>query len=725
MFGHPGISALEFAGEHQEARKTLSLKGKAISMTTTTTIATTTSTSETVSKLAEDQHTTELESPQPPIQPEEISLQQRRRTFMNHTPRNLEMRLPERKEFPKTIGTDAEHTSLNKSDETLQPSTSHQPACGQTASPTSSDQTHHSALGIWMSKNIVEVNANPPVELESKEMVPDMARKSTPKNSTSRRNSFTSSLASRMTRRASTAHSSQTIHSHTLVEHHQSNEKHRRCQTSYKIVTSSPKSFNSRFSPQEPWVSHHHRQETSSTVSDLPPQVKIDDITEVSTFRAIQEYFDSQIFTRSAVSTSWHRFSSPPNIPLPNSPAQTRISIPPVEPVAVFPNDELELFRGPAPDLPLRSPARLHPLNRVRSKIVDADFASAAEGQYSPYDKFDALSLRKRYSGCVSVRLRQTERAGSSTLGRMAPPILGHAALAATVDLNELSLFLKNTGPPSDGEDPRKKPALKKIFKVPRKCLAVRVGFIEGHPSKNKQLPPPTCAREMRTASGARHLRIVVPTDYLTYDHTIMLPVCLSNRRSRHISITWNDEMLTPLASASLEHAISEFNAMGKESHTPPMTIRTPKRSPMALTPVPVEDHPLKSRKEKTKARKLRDLKKMKRHSANTSICTSTTEDSIAVAPATPDQSLVQMRGSPTESVDERQEERPLSNMVRLQHNFVLLQRQNTELADALARMMGLEMEDGDLDADVVLKTYKRLRFSSDPEWDDLVMSGN
>jgi hypothetical protein len=723
MFGHPGISALEFAGEHQKASKTLLLKGKAVSITTTTT----TSTSKRSNKPTEDQHTTELVSPQPPIWLGEISLQRRRRTFMNHTPRNFEMRSPNRTEFPQTVEPYTErHTSLKGSDETLRPGTSHQSACGQTTSSTSNEQIHRSALGTWMAKNSVEVNANAPVELDSKEVVSDMAGKSTPKNSSSRRNSFTSSLASRITVRVSPAHSSQEIHPHTLVERHQPSEKRCRRQTPYKIMTSSPKSINSRFSPLEPWVAHHRHHKTTSTVTDLPPQVEIDDIAEVSTFSAIQEYFDNQVSTRSAVSTVQHRSSSPPNIPLTSSPVETRTFSPPVELKAVFPAGGLEIFGESTPDLPPRSPARLHTPNRVRSKTVDADFESAAEGQYSPYDKPDTLEIPKRHGGHESVRPRQAGKTGPSTLGRMAPPILGHAALTATADLNDLSFYLKNTGP-SDGGNPKKKPTLKKIFKVPRKkSLAARVGSVEGRPSKSYQPPPPpACAREMRTASGAKHLRIMVPTDTLSYDHTITLPVSLSNRRSRHISITWTDEMLNPLASAGLEHAISDFNAMGEESPRSPTTPRTPKRSPMTLTPVPVENHPLKSREEKTKARKLRDLEKTKRNTANTIISTSTVNDTTGGALSTPDKSPVQMRGSPMANVDERQEERPLLKIVRLQNRVILLQRQNTELAGALARMMGLEIEDGELEADVVLKTYNRLRFSRDTEWDDLVMGRN
>jgi hypothetical protein len=725
MFGHPGISALEFAGEHQRARKTLSLKGKAISVATTTT---TTSTKKKVSKINDrkDRAAAKLESPKPQ---EEIGLQRRRGTFINHTPRNFEMRSPKRTEFPQTVETSPRpHISLGESDEDLHPGASHQSVCGHNVPASSSEQLQPSTLGFWTAKGSIGVNGDSPAELDSREVVPDSPGKSTLKMSTSRQNSFASSLTSRVTGRTSTAHSSPEIHPHALLERSQPSEKRHRRQTPYSVVTSSPKSNNSRFSPLEPWVAHHRRQGTSSTISDLPPQVEIDDIVEVSTFRAIQAYFDSQVYTRSAESASRHRSSSPPNIPLPSSPVETQISSPPVEPTAIFPADELEIFKEPTPDLPPHGLARLETPSRVSSKTVDADFASAAEGQYSPYDEHHGeLSIPKRRGIRDSVRAEQAERVGSSTLGRMAPPILGHAALTATADLNYLSCYLKNGGPPSDGGSPRKTPVLNKIFKVPRKkTLAARVGSVEGHPSKNKQPSPLACAREMRTVSGARHLRIVVPTDTLSYDHTITLPVSMSNRRSRHVSITWTEEMLNPLASAGLEHAITDFNNMGGDAAKPRTRLRTPKRSPVTLTPVPEEDHPLKSREEKTKARKLRDLKRMKRHTVSTATSTSTTEDTTAGSSVTLDQPPAQMRESSMKSVNEPQEkERPLSKTVSSQHRSLSLQRQNAELAEALARMMGLEMEDGHLEADVVLKTYRQLRFSKDTGWDDLMMNRN
>ncbi|KAF2787788.1 hypothetical protein K505DRAFT_287296 [Melanomma pulvis-pyrius CBS 109.77] len=696
MFGHPGISALEFAGTYQQevakSRKALSLKGK-----------TTTSTHDNISSTAASADTAELESPQPVLQ--EATCQQRRRgTFINHTPRTFEMRSPKRMDFQETR------------DEITDPSD--QGTCDEIARHSSNQKHQTTSVGHWTAKQSVEVNAHAPVELDSKEVVPPLVETAPPRA----RTSFASKVTGRSPQSTSTAHSSQEVYLDNSIEPHRSGEKRRRRQTPYKITA--PNSAKVlRHSSLEPLVAHHRRQGTSSTVSDQPPQVEIeiDDIAGSSTFRAIQEYFDNQESTGSSKSTNDHCSSSPPDIPLPSSP-ELPLPISPFEPAAVFPADELDVPFDQTPELPVRSPARLHTPVRTTTPL-DGDFVSAAEGQYSPYSKnHDNISIPKRRGIRESIRAGQAARAGSSILGRMAPPILGHAALTATADLNDLSFYLKNTGPSTDSliNNSTKKPVFKKMFKARgKKSLAARVGSVEGSPSKNRPKPPMlACAREMRTSSGARHLRIVVPTNTLSHDHTITLPIFGSGpkRRSRHISITWTDEMLNPLASPELEHAISDFNAMEMSPPVPPVTpIRSLKRSPFTLTPVPVEDHPLKTREEQTKARKIRDLKKIKRQISTTS--TTNGEDTTAGALATPVLSPIQMRRSPIENDHEDDEEEVrLSKMVRLQYKVVLLQRQNTELAEALAKMMGLGMEDEDIETDVVLRTYRQLRFSSDVE---------
>ncbi|KAF2708278.1 hypothetical protein K504DRAFT_491958 [Pleomassaria siparia CBS 279.74] len=495
-----------------------------------------------------------------------------------------------------------------------------------------------------------------------------------PNTTNSHTNSIASSLASKVTGRSlrgsSTAHSSQEYHPISLVERRQTGEKRH------------------KYSSLELWAAQHHQEET----------VETDDIAKVSTFRAIQEYFDSQVSTttRSIESISRHCTSSAPNIPLPVSPERTsRSSLEP--PSVLLANDSMmHIPKEHIPDLPCRRPIRLLPPIRAQSQLLSCDFSLAAEGQYSPYDeKHDMVPIPKQHDPGHPVRMGVAAKAGISTLGRMAPPVLGHEALTVTADLSDLSFYLKNTGPSTDNSSLSKKRPVYKMFKVKRKkSLAECLGSIEGSPSKPRPRPPtPACAREMQTSSGARHLRIVVPTD------TLPVTGSGSKWRSRQISITWTDETLNPLASPGLEHAMSDFNAVeeyGRPSDTP---LRSPKCPPVPVRPVQMKEHALITREEKTRARKLRDLKRSKRHTDNTDSTADTTAGALATS-------------TPSRTIDREQEDGEKAKMVSLQHNVVSLQRENRELAEALARMMGLELGNGDLEADVVLKMYRRLMFS-------------
>jgi hypothetical protein len=60
-------------------------------------------------------------------------------------------------------------------------------------------------------------------------------------------------------------------------------------------------------------------------------------------------------------------------------------------------------------------------------------------------------------------------------------------------------------------------------------------------------------------------------------------------------------------------------------------------------------------------------------------------------------------------------EENSTEKMMRLQDRVMLLQRQNSALTAALAKVVGLEMEDGDLEPEFVLRTFRRCRSSRTP----------
>jgi hypothetical protein len=96
MFGHPGISALEFAGsgeQRKSVQKTLSLRGKATAMLSTAT--------QDDNRPLSSTDTARSETLQGEDVQEVSAMQRRRGTFINHTPRTFAMRSPTRMEFSR------------------------------------------------------------------------------------------------------------------------------------------------------------------------------------------------------------------------------------------------------------------------------------------------------------------------------------------------------------------------------------------------------------------------------------------------------------------------------------------------------------------------------------------------------------------------------------------------------------------------------------------------
>jgi hypothetical protein len=378
-----------------------------------------------------------------------------------------------------------------------------------------------------------------------------------------------------------------------------------------------------------------------------------------------------------------------------------------MEPIAIHPIGEPELSSSPPP-VPDRSPKRLtNPSFPAPSKAVrfrDSDFIIAAEGHYSPYDyesDTDVLHVAKKRT----QNRRKVSQRYPPNLGRLAPPILGHDSITASSDLrlNELAYFLRNTGPAVAPQPVTKeeKPKGMKLFKVKqRKSLAARVGSVEGSPQRAVQNRPrvPKCTREMTTSQGARHLKIIIPTESPPSDQTTTQPTPKQkpHRRSRHISISFTEEMLNPLASPAVERMLSNSDTPPDRSVSAPVprSPRSPKRSP---EPTPVDNHPLQaSRRDSTRARKLRDLQRVKR------------KPLPEQPPATAVGALPTPIHTPEPSADE--EDGAAGNkMGVLEERVIQLQRQNTQLAEALAKIAGLQITDGDVRSEEVLKEVRRI----------------
>lgn len=162
----------------------------------------------------------------------------------------------------------------------------------------------------------------------------------------------------------------------------------------------------------------------------------------------------------------------------------------------------------------------------------------------------------------------------------------------------------------------------------------------------------------------------MIPTGSLADEPaTTLAGPASDSHNSSQVNISMTEEMFNPLASPAVEHAISRETAKGPSSPGLGVTRRSAR---MEAVPISVEDHPLETREEQTRARKLRDLQKFKR----------LTESGIV------------------EQVAELEEKALTSEyMVK-------------ELTEALAKIMGIEVEEGEteLDPEAVLKAFKEAR---------------
>ncbi|KAJ4364220.1 hypothetical protein N0V95_000842 [Ascochyta clinopodiicola] len=742
MFGHPGISALEYAGTLAAAKE----QNRRASVTSASLKRKSTAETHNENTKAKTPAATGKFETALPLAPvhyiDEFGAQRRRKDmFVNHTPRDFDMRTPQSVEVyrPSTASSNENYSRPR----------------------INSQNSHSSSVGSHLEQKRLTVNPGAPVELDSREVGMASTPRITPEvyrpiAVPPHRRSISSPLTKIITyqprqARAIVSNSHQKrevrVRSTTTPDHDQKERKQSRRQTPYKV--SCPEvNAGAPHASLEPWVTKHER-DASSTASDIPTQEDLEKLEEVAPLGVIQKYFESQADSReSSLRRVRHRHTpSPPKMPLPHSPdpiLRTK------DHIAIFPMEDLELMTDAPPAVPERSPKRVtnprFPLRKESITSVDSDFARAAEGQFTEYDQRDTeIHLPKKRSQ-IYGSVGQAARAGSSNLGRMAPPILGHDALTASSDLglNDLSYYLKHTGPNLDSQATGRQRAKSgpKIFKVKRKSLAARVGSVEGSPQRARQKPRvPTCAREMTTSGGAKHLKIIIPrisgTDNLTF------PLAVSGsqyqkQRARHMSLSFTEDMLVPpLASPAVERAIQGFSSYDRASRSfsapnimdvAASAIRKGKSPPISPTLIPVLEHPLAehplTREEQTKARKLRDLKRARRKEIPSTISASTStqprhSDTGPGALPTPRQTPEPIFDSTVEiSVledDACTEDSPSEKVSRLQDRVILLQRQNTDLTAALAKIVGLELENGDLEPEYVLQTFRRCRHSRTP----------
>jgi hypothetical protein len=722
MFGHPGISALEYAGQldkmREEQRKSeTSLKRKSETSTRdkNTTASTTAGAEEDAIELTPPLHFID-----------EFGCQQRKRgAFVNHTPRNFEMRSSQAMEVYRPSRAESENYSRPLSRQSSLASGSPAIASQHGHSPS----TNSSSFGKRSTLNHETV-----AELDSTEIGMSSSPEVYLPSTRSHRRSLSAPHGKILTYQPGTATSvsypskDPSLRSTSLTDHQPQEKKRQRRQTPFKLITSAQINLP-RHAPLEPWVAEHRRKETSDTVEtigDVPVDMDRELSAEFGTFGVIQRYFDSQgggPVSASNVASEGHSMKlSGITLPVSEEPNLPKSYL---EPIAIYPIDELALPDDPPP-VPNRSPKRLtnpsFPASPRTLRVRDSDFNIAAEGEYSPYDPDDDIMHVAKRRSQERPKVEHAAWIGSPNVGRLAPPILGHDAITASSDLrlNDLSYYLKNTGPspePQPVTSQQQKQKGMKLFKVKqRKSLAARVGSVEGSPQRARSRPVvPSCAREMTTSGGARHLKIIIPTESTGTQTTT-----IKQRRSRHISISFTEEMLNPLASPAVERMISTFETQERAVSAPvPKSPRSPKRSPKAPKPVPVDDHPLASpspsRDELTRARKLRDLQRIKRKPVpEPPLFTFSKEqqhpDATSGALPTPahtPEPIVAHVSSEDEGMDDAS---PEIKMARMQDRVTSLQLQVTQLAEALAATVGLEIEGGELKGEDVLKAWRQVR---------------
>ncbi|KAF2851038.1 hypothetical protein T440DRAFT_395624 [Plenodomus tracheiphilus IPT5] len=747
MFGHPGISALEYAGSLDAAHKrntnetlgSLNRKSMFSTQDENGTPPTTAGLDPTGSELG----------PSPPLHYiDEFGSQQRRRgTFLNHTPRIFEMPSPKNVEVYQP-------SRSSSSENYSRPRTSSYQATSSDGRQTQASRHGNcsSPESLLVDKRIT-INRGAPAELDATEAghctTLDVYRQAA--NSHRRSSSVPLTKIVTCQSRSSIMSGPQgremNIRSTSNPFIYPLEKKRQRRQTPFKITSPDPIN-TARHAPLEPWVAEHRRKVTNESAIELLPPLKTGEDEEMGTFGVIQRYFDSQ--TGGPVSSPKILCNACLAYPsdIPPVPSNSVLRSPFREPAAMFPIDELHFSNEPPPAVPDRSPKRLtnpcFPLHvHVESTVsVDSEFAFAAEGQYSPYDpESSGLHVPKKRTP-KRLDVGQADLAGSAVVGKEAPPILDHDALTARfhrgcndqtyyrLGLNDFHYYLRNTGPspePRPTNRQRKKTGMR-LFKVKqRKSLAARVGSVEGSPQRlPKHAPIPACAREMTTVGGAKHLRIVIPTEAMLSNSSLVRPSSQSKtkRRSRHISIMGDfpEEMLNPLASPAVERFISDSTVPQRSasaSEAVSKSPRSPKRTPKSQTPIPVDSHPLASREEQTRARKLRDLQRVKRKPVPSQEQTEQHPDVVAGAPLTPAQTPEPVCESTVESAHEDdgcvEADSPDSKIVRIQERVVSLQRQNTELTEALAKIVGLELEEGELKSEDVLKAFNKIRFFRTP----------
>ncbi|EOA90931.1 hypothetical protein ACJQWK_11638 [Exserohilum turcicum] len=497
-----------------------------------------------------------------------------------------------------------------------------------------------------------------------------------------------------------------------------------RRQTLLKLTAPSP-TIGAQNAELEPQVSKHRREASHDALKRVLPHMEHAQKGEMGIFGLIQEYLHGPGDEPGPTyETSFHAYSTDPEkVVLPQPPESLPCGAAEEEHILAFPAHGLEIPE-PSPALPERSPKRLaysvFPLHVKSALSMDSTNSRTAPAQSLPLQANNVSAPQERLSKRIDVG--QAGQVGSPQVGRLAPPILSHDALTASADLglNDLSFYLKNTGPPPEPKPavPSRKKSLKMFIRKEKKTDAAQADSKqEGLPRVRRQPSIPACTREMKTAAGARHLRIVVPTDSprQTQDEFVAAPQPQpqpqpqAQRHTQHYAPANDKEVVHACGDPRVQKITS-----GHEAHV--RSISEPINTPLHTAPrlsstQPIKEHyslpvPSKPRPQQaTPTLKLRDLERERQKPLPSGYLTTqgTHFESFTGAIATPES----LQDPPSSSAagaaaaaametdsghDEGFVDEDLAlKMAKLQRKMGLLQRQNTQLRDALVRIAGLQ----------------------------------
>lgn len=461
--------------------------------------------------------------------------------------------------------------------------------------------------------------------------------------------------------------------------------------------------------PLEPLVARHRREVTGSDVDVLPPHVDIDDINDTPTFMAVQEYYhdhdqDRHVHSPSSPNSGSNRIcreSDAGRVPDQVDGGGGAAGSPLLHELVSSAHGS-ETARSTAPGLPVRNPDRLTAPSKCTCQATtprpdeDWDFASAAQGDYSPYhcEAYGPVTpphMRKK----VASGSGGSQSSGAKCSIDISTP--RHELLAKEGQLRDLNFFLRNTGPPAQPAKSHKKKGFSfgTLGKKGSDHQPQDVGQLKTGVPPVPALPPmlSVCAREEKTRNGTKYVRIMVPEDCDTRDPVTPPMVNESGQSKRYsINFLFTQEMFNPLGSSPVEDAIAGYTSSPEyhPSHngsqdTVVHTPRSPKPAPRSPPRVPVESHPLvTTRQEKTRARKLRDLQKIK--------------------------AATNKLGDEEKKVCDPIKTQRRQKVLVDSKEWVRVQRLNKELARELATIAGLEEGEGNLTPEYVLEVYQMVR---------------